>query len=198
MANKLLIKQLEKRRGADKIRIQVLKKTINLYKQGNLPKYTIRIVVHEALKKHFGRGQIDIFLSEKPRRFTKNYTTKNYHDAMALRNIGGVKSLALVRNLIPMPSFTSLQQKFSFMSLLPGYIIEIRIYIKTHLSKLDSWKNGAGKLTGISFDEVHNRKIGMYHAKFDLIVGEFSLTVVDLGFPTRFFQESNFDKWIEM
>ena len=136
-------------------------------------------MVHEALKKTFGPGQIDIFLSEKPRKFTRKYTTKNYHDAMALRNIGGVKSLALVRKMVPIPSLTSLQRKFSFLSLLPGYIIEIRIYIQTHLSKLDSWKNGSGKLTGISFDEVHNSKLGMYHAKFDLIVGECYYTNCD-------------------
>ena len=159
----------------------MLKNTISDYKEGKLPKHTKREVVHEALKGHFGPGQIDIFLSEKPRKFTKKYTTKNYHDAMSLRNIGGVKSLSLVRDLVPLPSLTSLQRKFSFMSLLPGYIREIRIYIATHLSKLDSWKNGNGNLGVIAFDEVHNRKIGMYYAKYDLIVGEFSFTVVDLG-----------------
>ena len=60
------------------------------------------------------------------------------------KRIEGVKSLAFV-SMISMPSLTSLQQKFAFMSLLPEYIIEIHIYISIHLSKLDSWKNRVGK-----------------------------------------------------
>ena len=63
---------------------------------------------------------------------TKDWSTKDYKNVYQLQSYGGPRSLKHVSKfIIPQPSTTSLQKRYSFISLCPGIIQPtIKYFIK--------------------------------------------------------------------
>ena len=138
-----------------------------------LPKYTEEIVCKKRLKRKYNEAQIDAMLSEKPRKRSRKWQTKDYGDAFKLLCNVGRKGYKYVRqSLIFQPGLTTLQAKFSFLSFMPGFIRHVFIYIQVHLVHTESWKNGHGRISVFGFDEVSLAKLAMYYQKFDCIIGK--------------------------
>ena len=95
-------------------RIRSFRKTIKKYSGGKVPDTWKRRIVKERLNSKLSEGTLEMLLSKKPRRHTKKWTQADYARTLQLRLIGGKSSVNYVRkNVIPMPSEITVQQKMS-------------------------------------------------------------------------------------
>ena len=149
---------------------------INEMKAGKLPMYLKEAVTREMLAGKFSEATIDFILSKKPKKASRKWDKRDLRNGWKLL-LKGRKAFDHVRSTHPflVPSHTLLQQKFGFLSTLPGVIKPIYVYIRVHLSHTDSWKNGLASLLAICFDEVYLRNCGLYDSKFDMILGRIHL-----------------------
>ena len=167
------IKRLNSLLAARDRRISLLTKTIHEMKNGKVPKRTQEIVCREKLKRKMPAASIDFYISEKPRKRIRN--AESGHCALAYKLLckAGKKGFRFVQNeVMAMPGYSTLHQKFGFLSVRSGFFKHVFTYIKMHLSQTDSWKYGKGFLGVFAFDEVSLAKLALYCKKFDCIIGK--------------------------
>ena len=150
-------------------RIIGYKKTIKNYRKGEVADKWKEIIVREKLKSKLSPGKIDILLSKHQRRCSKNWTHQDYVQTAKLNMLGGPKVVNYVRqNVIPLPSKVTLQQKTSFVRILPSKIIQPSISYLEHLIK--SWTS-TEHLAVIMFDEINLTNKAEMDLKFNTVIG---------------------------
>ena len=112
-------------------------------------------------------GIINVMVDEK-RKFAKNLPNTDYKEAMKLRIKGGTKALDLVREkYIPLPSPSTLNRKFSWIHLAPGFIAPVLLYFISIFPKLTTVE----KIIVSTFDKMNTRNRADLEMKYEQLIG---------------------------
>lgn len=114
--------RLQHKIGLQNRRINLLRNQIKSLQSGNLPKTLRKKVISEELKGKFSQAQIEMICDKKKRFFSKKWSNSDYAAAMKLRCISSKALMHVRKNHVPLPSVTTLRQKFNFIHLSPGII----------------------------------------------------------------------------
>jgi hypothetical protein len=141
-----------------KLKVNRLQKMVQALKAGNLSRHLQDTVVKNRLKGQFSDGQLDMLLSNKPRKFSRKWTQTDYSTAMAIRGIS-IKAFNFVRkNIVPLPGDSTLNRKFGFIHISKGLIEPAVAYLQQKVPRMTSRET----LSAIAFDEM-NLKASSIH-----------------------------------
>ena len=133
------------------------------YESGEVPKATKDVIVHKTLEGRFSKPVIDVMIDPNRKR-VQNAPESDYSLAMKIRRSSKKEALNLVRTVIPLPGLTGLQEKFSWLHVLPGLFKAVIAYYKLKIPHMKPLE----ELTACCFDEINLSEQGSLDSRYDL------------------------------
>ena len=134
-----------------KDQVQLLKNQNASLRSGNLPEAVKNRVVTEKLKGKFTPAQISQIISKKTKKRSMKWKEEDYNLGYKFRFLPKKKYNALRKqHNFPLPGVSTIDKKFQFVHLSPGFIQPTLEFLKKKVLSLKE----SEKVIGICFDEI--------------------------------------------
>ena len=131
--------------------VQLLKNQNASLRSGKLPEVVKNRVVTEKLKGKFTPAQISQIISKKPQKRCMKWKEEDYNLGYKFRFLPRKQYNALRKqHSFPLPGISTIDKKFQFVHLSPGYIKPTLEFLKKKVLSLKE----SEKVIGICFDEI--------------------------------------------
>ena len=152
-------------------------------------------MVKNALKRKFSEPQIDMLTSSKPRFYSKKWTKEDIRDAFILKSMSPKSKEWVSKNLVPLPSNTTVWRALNFLHLDVGILKPILVYMRHMRQQTDA--HPLDRLCAICFDECSVARIAEYDRILDKVLGKMIGSILHILLQSNFSREgfSHFCKW---